>query len=121
MILYDTSAVLMDLAEGKLLSGYILDLTIYEVANALRTAVQVKRIMSTAQANAILRAFVLQDLHVLRIQPEHLAEIERLALELNITAYDAAYIYFALKNNLDLYTRDRKLQRAWKRARSNND
>jgi len=118
MRLYDTSAVLDHLRGGKTVEGYVLDLTHYEIANALRTAVQVKKYMSRDDARAIIHAFKEQLIRTIRIDIEDVDGIEKLAEELNIRAYDAAYIYFAERYGLELITADRRLEKAWKSRRT---
>ena len=114
MILFDTSAVIERLREGTVIEGYVLDLTYYELANAMRTAVQVKKYLQPEDARTVLKAFEAQPVQTIRAEIEDVGRIEELAERLNITAHDAAYIYFAEKHGLELVTADRRLERAWK-------
>ncbi len=112
MNLYDTSEIFELLKEGKYVSGYVLDLTIYEFANVVWKNVLRKRLDKNAGLD-LLRLFLEQDIEIIRVDPEDGKGILSLAIEKGLTAYDAAYLFYARKYGLNLKTRDKKLSRVW--------
>jgi predicted nucleic acid-binding protein len=83
-----------------------------EVANALAVAERRKR-LSRAAADSFIAA--LSPLPVVVEADTHqraLGPILALAREMNLSAYDAAYLELAIRNGLSLATRDEALKKA---------
>jgi predicted nucleic acid-binding protein len=87
---------------------HILDLSYYEVANALRHKTANKFNAKDA-VNAFTEAAELMNLHAVHNVFEVIADAMALALQLNITVYDAAFLSLANKLDLRLLTLDVKL------------
>ena len=115
--LLDANA-LLDLVRRKktLIAGqYILDLTIYEIGNAIWKEVTLFRTLTKDEAIQFMTDLmnIIQKMNIICIQGD-LNEIMGLAIEKHITFYDAAYLYFAMKKGLVLVTNDKKLFNAAK-------
>ena len=110
--LLDASALyplVLKLREGFLLHArefVVLDLTVYEVGNVLWKEYRVGRITSLDVVLALFQE-VFRVLRKLSINS--LAKVLGVAVNLNLTFYDAAYLYAARENRLTLVTEDRKL------------
>lgn len=113
--LYDASS-LIDLlltqrgkAADALVDGRVLDLTLYEVGNALRRLCQVEHRLTRAQLHAIWRQVVKLTgvLEVIQVGSLDLEEIMITALKRNIPFYDAAYHVAAARFKLSLQSRNR--------------
>lgn len=112
--LFDANAFL-DLIRRKkaLIAGqYILDLTIYEIGNAIWKEATLFRTLTMNEAVQFMANLlsVVQKMNIIRIE-EDLDQIMELAIETHLTFYDAAYLYFAIKKGLTLVTNDKKLFR----------
>ena len=110
--LLDANAFL-DLVRRKktLIAGqYILDLTIYEIGNAIWKEVTLFRTLTKDEAIQFMTDLmnIIQKMNIIRIQ-EDLNQIMSLAIEKHLTFYDAAYLHFAAKKGLTLVTNDKKL------------
>jgi predicted nucleic acid-binding protein len=98
----------------KLLKGqHMLDLTIYEVGNALWRLASLEKKISNEQACMLLESFMLmmQNLQVLNINGME-RSVKELSAENRITFYDASYLIAAERNDLVLVTDDKVLERA---------
>ena len=87
---------------------HILDLNYYEVANALRHKTSSKFNAKDA-AQAFTEATELMNLYAVHEFSELIADALALALDLNITVYDAAFLSLANKLDLRFLTLDVKL------------
>jgi len=115
--LLDANAFL-DLVRRKkrmIVDQYILDLTIYEIGNAIWKEVVLFRTLTKDEAIQFMMDLIniIQKMNIICIQGD-LNEIMGLAIEKHITFYDAAYLYFAMKKGLVLVTNDKKLFNAAK-------
>ena len=115
--LIDASA-LLDLIKRKkkeILNQYILDLTIYEIGNAIWKETYLFKTLTKEEALNFMKNFanIKSKLKIITIQND-LKEIMNTAIEEKLTFYDAAYLYFAIKNKLTLITNDKKLYEAAK-------
>ena len=72
----------------------------FEVSNTLRTAVLRKRI-NMLQAQKLLQAFL--EFDIVEEKVDYL-QVLKLALEKNLTFYDASYLYLARSNHVPLLT-----------------
>ena len=98
----------------KLLKGQnILDLTIYEVGNALWRLDSLEKKISSKQACMVLESFMLimQYLQVLNINGVE-RSVKEFSAENRITFYDASYLIAAERSDLVLVTDDKVLERA---------
>ena len=80
----------------------------YEVVNALRSAIVRKRLLLN---NAQKLTSKFEQLHCQLLPNQNLDTLVRLANDLEISAYDAAYVALAKKLNAPLYTLDEKLHK----------
>ena len=112
MRIYDTSYLVDGITRGKDLRGAILDLTLYEIANVVKKAVERGEI-TEKEGEILLKYLTTLDLNVIRIQTDDLQKILSIAKRYGLTAYDAAYVYFAVKNKAELMTLDRKMNNAY--------
>ena len=116
--LFDASSFLELVKQKKsriLENQYVLDLTFYELCNAIWKEVHLFKSINRNEGLKLIKSLeiILTRLNVLRIK-EELSSIYNLAITEALTAYDAAYIHFAEKNKLVLVTEDKKL---YKKAR----
>ncbi len=112
MNLYDTSELFEVLRKGEPASGYILDLTVYELINVVWKYVR-KGTVDVEEGLGLIESFLEQDVDIIRVDPEDEKGILSLALETGLTAYDAAYAFYAKKYGLKLRTKDKKLKNVW--------
>lgn len=77
----------------------------YEVANALKSAVKQKR-LSAKLSEMLLCEFLLFSIEY---QEVNFQEVLKLALEKNISVYDASYVWLASLKKLPLLSLDKKL------------
>ncbi len=87
---------------------HILDLTYYEVANAIRYKQSINFGKQEAQA-AIIKSVELLDLFGVHSFGEVVIDAMSLAMDLNIAVYDAAYLCLADKLEIRFLTTDIKL------------
>jgi len=87
---------------------HVLDLNYYEVANAIRHKAS-DRFGAKDAAKAFTQAAELMNLYAVHSFSEVIADAMVLALELNITVYDAAFLSLADKLDMRLLTLDAKL------------
>jgi len=94
---------------------YILDLTMYEVSNAIWKEVVLFKTLTKDEAVTLMNEItnIVQKLNIIRIQDD-LDKIMEIAIKERLTFYDAAYLYFAKKYQLILVTNDKKLYNAAK-------
>ena len=99
---------------------HILDLSYYEVANALRYKISGKKFSGKDAVRAFTEAVRLMNLYSIHSFSEVAADAIALALELDITVYDAAFLSLADKLNVRMLTLDVKLARMIKEAKYHN-
>ena len=87
---------------------HIPDLCFYEVANAIKAKVLKKEINNKEAIEAFAEAVKLMDLCAIHGFTEILADAMALALGLNVTVYDGAYLSLAEKTGAKLITLDKK-------------
>ena len=117
--LIDTSALyplILELGEKILLYAKevaILDLTIYEVGNALWKEYKLGKIKNLDIVlqffQEILNAFKKETIN-------NISEVLKISIEKNITFYDAAYIYVVEKLKLTLITEDKEMLSKYTKA-----
>jgi predicted nucleic acid-binding protein len=88
----------------------------YEVANALLTAQRRKRLTEAARTRLVELYRSLPFRTELALDPDLVLRLHTLALEHNLSAYDAAYLELALRRGLGLATTDRRLRLAARKA-----
>ncbi|MFP3945939.1 MAG: type II toxin-antitoxin system VapC family toxin [Archaeoglobaceae archaeon] len=119
MMLFDASALLNIIGEKgeesiKILkSGYISDLTFYEVGNAIWKSVY-RDLITLDDAEVVLRTFeqLSTTMNVISCDRKELLDILKISTAESITFYDASYVHNAIKNDLNLVTDDKKLRTA---------
>ena len=94
----------------KAMAPYLL---IYEVVNGVLTATRQKRLNSD-KALGIMDNFTKLEVELKEVEP---ARVLQLALEHNLSAYDAAYLALAESEGCDLWTGDRPFYQAVKSDR----
>mgnify|MGYP000672151256 CR=1 FL=1 len=112
--LFDASAILNIIKYEKtylLYEQYTLDLALYEIGNAIWKEVNLFHTITLKESEILITSLqvILTKLNIFQIKPDLLKEIIGLASEESLTFYDAAYLYFAIKNGLTLITDDNKL------------
>jgi len=113
MRIYDTSYLVECIISSKEPHGAILDLTLYEITNVVRKAIE-KGEISEEDGQALLQYINTLDLRTISIHTEDLQDILRIAKKYGLSAYDAAYLYFTVREGGELMTADRKLDRTYK-------
>jgi len=114
--LFDASAFLELVRRKRLVANnYILDLTIYEIGDAIWKEVILFKALSQDEAIEFMKnmANIINKMNVIHIK-EDLDEIMKIAIQEKLTFYDAYYLYSARKNKLILVTNDKKLYNAAK-------
>lgn len=86
---------------------HVLDLTVYEVGNAIVKEHGAGRIRDPASVTRLFEE-VFRDINVIEVSREFLGIVE-LAAKGNLTFYDAYYLHVAEKMNLKLITEDKAL------------
>ena len=101
-------AVLAGLRENETVVPF---LWVYEVSNALVMAHRRKR-LAVAAISEILDNLRALPIMIDRPEPESVMKLPSLALEQELTVYDAAYLELALRLRLPIATKDKALKRA---------
>jgi predicted nucleic acid-binding protein len=90
---------------------HVIDLSFYEVANALEYKISA-RFDSKDALSAFKQAERIMQLSAIHSFQEIITDALKIALELKITVYDAAFLGLAVKLNLKVLTLDTKLARS---------
>jgi predicted nucleic acid-binding protein len=111
--LFDASAIFNLVKRGylkPLAKGVTLDLAVYEVLNAVWKEHYLLRHIDEETVKELLDVLerVFDVVTVASIRSEE-ARVFELAVKEGLTVYDAAYLYYALRNKLVLATDDRRL------------
>ncbi len=116
--LYPLAKMIADgprLAERLVGQVAMLDLTLYEACNA--ALVEYRRgLIGDPLRVCRFTARLAELVEVVRVEPDWLEDIERLAMEKRLTFYDAAYVYVASLYGYRLVTEDREILRAYPEA-----
>ena len=112
--LFDASSIFKAIKENRvaILSGNLtLELARYELGNTLWK--QTLREHLNREELRELTTLTTQVLNLMRLQTiaGHEEEVLETALELNLTFYDASYLYSAKQNNLPFVTEDTQLRK----------
>jgi len=83
----------------------VLDLTLYEVVNAAVIEARRGRIRDVGQVVTAVSKLA-KYLTIIRVGPEELKHVSELSEQLGLTAYDAAYVYYARLRKAKLLTND---------------
>ena len=112
--LFDASSILEAITKDKievLSVNYTVELARYELGNTIwkriRLLGKVNRMEYTRLISLVKR--VLKLMEVLSIEC-HETQIAEIAAKLNITFYDAAYVFHAKQKNIPLVTEDKELK-----------
>ncbi len=89
-----------------------LDLTFYEVGNAVWKESYLTKLLSADAAKNLKETAqtILAKMDRLSCKPESFKKIVEIAKTEELTFYDSSYIYFAKENGLQLLTEDKKLK-----------
>ena len=118
MNLFDSSAIINLCGERKidpLLEGKTLSLAFYEVGNAVWRQVHVHKSITREEGDLVLDSLMEVVRRMEKIEVERPLEILRIAVEENLTYYDASYLQAAIEKDLTLITDDKKLYVAGKK------
>ena len=118
MSLFDSSAIINLCGERKidpLLEGKTLSLAFYEVGNAVWRQVHVHKSITREEGDIVLDSSMEVVRRMEKIEIEKPLEILRIAVEENLTYYDASYLQAAIEKDLTLITDDKKLYVAGKK------
>jgi len=117
-MLFDSSAIINLCGErkiDKLLEGSTLSLAPYEVGNAVWRQVHIHGAITVEEGSTVLDTVAEVIKRMERMEVESPLEILRIAVEEDLTYYDASYLHTAMRNNLTLVTDDKKLYNAAKK------
>jgi len=118
MSFFDSSAIINLCGERKidpLLEGKTLSLAFYEVGNAVWRQVHVHKSITREEGDLVLDSLMEVVRRMEKIEVEKPLEILRIAVEENLTYYDASYLQAAIEKDLTLITDDKKLYVAGKK------
>jgi len=112
--LFDTSSLLFALKLRRidfLQGNYVQQLTLYETINALWKEVFLVKSISIMEALKIISILnnILDLMNILDLRGLE-KDVLKVAVEHEVTAYDASYIVLARKHGLTLVTEDRELK-----------
>lgn len=113
--IFDASSIFEAISQNKievLIGNYTMELTRYELINVLWKNFLFKRNISKEECLSITEIIknILKLMHILNIDCNE-KEVFDVASQLEITIYDASYIYNAKRLNLSFITEDQKLKR----------
>lgn len=102
---------------GLLREARILDLTYYEVGNAIWKELELLRIMNNDEASKLSNALVktLDAVGTLKLGAGDFEEILALARREKLSFYDSSYLYATKKNEMTLVSEDGKLSKIAKK------
>lgn len=111
--LFDASSIYAIVKAEKaqlLILNYTCDLVRYEVGNILLTERHLRKTINEAEQKSLL-GLITRSLNLMITLSVNGSEqnIVNLAIKYNLSFYDAAYVYFAKKDNIILVTEDGKL------------
>jgi predicted nucleic acid-binding protein len=106
---YAISWLMPDEESPKLIYDRLIapELLVFEVINALKTCVRSKRITPDI-AQQLLREFESWDISYFKIENK---SVLKLAVELELSGYDASYLWLAKEQKAELLTWDKKLKK----------
>ena len=118
--LFDASAIIIiaknhpDKAQPVLEGEYLLDLTSYEVGNALW---KINKLTDKTDKSMALEAInqashLLAQMEVLKVDGEELGSVMEVAFESGLSFYDSSYLQVARSKGLTLVTEDTNLLRS---------
>jgi predicted nucleic acid-binding protein len=90
----------------------ILDLTLYEIGNAIWKETNLTKFLTRKETQRLgeTAQIILTNLNRITTEPDAFQNILEIALTENLTYYDASYLHAAKQNNLQLVTEDQKLE-----------
>ncbi|MHB8702293.1 MAG: type II toxin-antitoxin system VapC family toxin [Nitrososphaerales archaeon] len=94
----------------------IIQLTFYEIGNALWKETELKETISKDDANILIRDFIniLSWVDIVGANPSDLSEIIKIAGNEKLSFYDSSYLHTAKSLNMILVTEDKELAKAAK-------
>ena len=98
----------------------ILDLTRYELGNILWKEYKLG-LLKDWENTIVLWSEIMEEMPTYRIETQHLRDIEKIAVEKDLTFYDASYVYTAETKNLKLITEDEELLNKCKNSLTLNE
>jgi predicted nucleic acid-binding protein len=117
--LIDASAFIMLIKKATvqttaewLQNSTILDLTYYEVGNAIWKESTLTKFLTSEQTKELEKVTqtILANIDIITSEPENFKEILEIAKTEKLTFYDSSYIFFAKEKELGLITEDKELR-----------
>jgi len=117
-LLFDSSSLVLmllkfntDQAVRILSGGAVLDLTVYEVGNAIWKRCKIFKAVREEEAVRFMISFrkIIASMRVFSASGVEIDEVLKMALGEGISFYDATYIQVARREKFDLVTDDRRL------------
>ena len=93
----------------QLIEGWTINLTFYELGNAVWKQVYAYKTNDENETNKLLDALTEVFMRLRKPEKENSLEILKIALKEGLTYYDAAYIQAAIENKLAQVTDDKQL------------
>ncbi len=90
-------------------NNYVLDLTIYEVGNAIWRETALLKYLVEDEALTMYKDMLKIFSHMNIVKPKNPELVLNLAMKIRLTYYDAAYVTVASEEDLTLVTDDKKL------------
>ena len=118
MNLFDSSAIINLCGEkkiDKLLEGWTLNLTLYELGNAVWKQVNIHKTITTDEANIVFDPLIEIFRRLKKPETEDALKILKIAVKESLTYYDASYIHTAMEKGLTLITDDKQLYKTSKK------
>jgi predicted nucleic acid-binding protein len=96
----------------QLQKSYILDLTIYEIGNALLKESRLTKFLTSKETETLEKVtqIILSKTEKIQNQDITFQQIIEIAKTENLSFYDSSYIYFAKQNNIQLITENQSLK-----------
>jgi predicted nucleic acid-binding protein len=115
MFLFDASAIANLIKRGifsPLADGMTLDLAVYEVLNVVWKENRILSVLDEKSAARLVESFseVFAVVPVVSVRGSE-KQVFELAVKENLTVYDAAYLYTAIRNRLKLVSDDEELRK----------
>jgi len=117
-MLFDSSAIINLCGERKLdrfEGAYTLNLAFYEVGNAVWKQVHVYKTLTMEEGCTVLDSLTELVKILKKVEARRVSEVLRIAVEEDLTYYDASYLQASIENSLTLVTDDEKLHAAGKK------
>jgi len=113
MRVFDTSSIYLTFKSRKiniLKNAYVLTLSVYEFGNIFWKEIKILKAISEEEGLLVLKFFQ-KKIQEMKIVNPDFVDVLKVALNLNISYYDASFVQAAKRFNVPLITEDKKLKR----------